>query len=86
MNPEHMGEFIKAFSYEFNLMLFGLDIVINERGQHLIIDCNYFSSYTEFDEGLLAKKFDELYEFAQSPNFRKPYLSQEIVNQRSKNT
>lgn len=51
-------------------MLFGIDIVVTENNKHQIIDCNYFSSYTEFDEDLLATKFDELYEFAQTRLFR----------------
>jgi len=79
LNSKHMDEFIKAFSSEFNLMLFGLDIVISDSGKHLIIDCNYFSSYTEFDERLLARKFDELYEFAQTRDFRKSYTQKETV-------
>lgn len=49
VNNELMTEFIAAFSAEFNLMLFGIDIVITNEGKHQIIDCNYFSSYTEFD-------------------------------------
>jgi hypothetical protein len=65
-------------------MLFGLDIVISESGQHFIIDCNYFSSYTEFDESLLSKKFDELYDYSLTPNFRKPYIPQEIVDPNSR--
>ena len=84
LDPKHIDEFIKAFSSEFNLMLFGLDIVIDESGQHFIIDCNYFSSYTEFDQELLAKKFDELYEYSLTPNFRKPFIPQEIVDPRLK--
>ena len=61
-------------------MLFGIDIVITETGKHQIIDCNYFSSYTEFDLGLLAAKFDELYEFAQSKEFRKPFITKEVTS------
>lgn len=61
-------------------MLFGLDVVIDaESGKHFVIDCNYFSSYTEFDQKLLAQKFDELYEYAQTKKFRKSHLTREIV-------
>jgi len=66
IDERYLSEFISAFCAEFNLMLFGLDIVISESGKHHIIDCNYFSSYTEFDEDLLATKFEELIEFIET--------------------
>jgi hypothetical protein len=43
-------------------MLFGIDIIITADGRHLIIDCNYFSSYTGMELPVLASKFDSMFE------------------------
>lgn len=42
-------EFVKRFTEKFQLMLFGIDVIIGSDGRHLIIDCNYFSSYNGLD-------------------------------------
>ena len=42
--------------------MYGVDVIITKEGKHLIIDCNYFSSYTNIDNALLATKFDSLFE------------------------
>ena len=54
--------FLSKFVEYFDLNLYGIDIIITKEGRHLVIDCNYFSSYTGFDEALLASKFDLLFE------------------------
>lgn len=43
-------------------MLFGIDVIITKDGRHLIIDCNYFSSYNGLEIDHLACKFDSLFE------------------------
>ena len=39
------ADFIKQFTAKFQMMLFGIDVIITKDGRHLVIDCNYFSSY-----------------------------------------
>ena len=43
-------------------MLFGVDVIITPDGRHLVIDCNYFSSYKGIDIDVLAEKFDSFFE------------------------
>jgi hypothetical protein len=54
--------FLSKFVEYFDLNFYGIDIIITKDGRHLVIDCNYFSSYGGFDEALLASKFDSLFE------------------------
>ena len=54
--------FLSKFVEYFDLNLYGIDIIITKDGKHLVIDCNYFSSYGGFDEALLASKFDLLFQ------------------------
>lgn len=53
---------MKAFVNKLKLYMYGVDVIITSEGKHLIIDCNYFSSYTNIDNALLANKFDSLFE------------------------
>jgi hypothetical protein len=56
-----MEAFFKRFVPEFSLSLYGVDIVIDSRdGRHLIIDCNYFSSYTGVSREVLGKALSNL--------------------------
>ena len=43
-------------------MLFGIDVIITADNKHLVIDCNYFSSYNGIDPNELMAKFDSLFE------------------------
>jgi len=53
--------FFKVFVKETNLNLFGVDIIVDERdGRHLIVDCNYFSSYAKIKNPELVEQFDNL--------------------------
>ena len=53
--------FFKCFVKETNLNLYGVDIIIDERdGRHLIVDCNYFSSYAKIKNPELVNAFDKL--------------------------
>jgi hypothetical protein len=56
------AEFIALFTDKFKMLLFGIDVIITKEGRHLVIDCNYFSSYTGIPLDELASKFDSLYE------------------------
>lgn len=42
-------QFVKIFTEKFQLLLFGIDIIITKDGRHLVIDCNYLSSYSGID-------------------------------------
>jgi hypothetical protein len=55
------GVFVDKFAKLFGLNLFGIDIIITSEGKHLVIDCNYFSSYDNLPEAELAAQFDKLY-------------------------
>ena len=58
-----VNEFFKAFAPSVSLSLYGVDIVVEKTtGKHLIIDCNYFSSYRGINETDLAEAFDALFE------------------------
>jgi hypothetical protein len=60
-DKDKLKAFFKKFVPEFKLSLYGVDIVIDERdGRHLIIDCNYFSSYTGIDRKTLGDAFKNL--------------------------
>ena len=53
--------FFKCFVEETNLNLYGVDIIVDERdGRHLIVDCNYFSSYAKIKNPELVNAFDKL--------------------------
>jgi glutathione synthase/RimK-type ligase-like ATP-grasp enzyme len=42
-------ELLAKFTKEFQLYLYGIDIIITKDGKHLVIDCNYLSSYTNLE-------------------------------------
>lgn len=44
------------------MLLFGIDVIVTKDGRHLVIDCNYFSSYTGIEQQVLASKFDSLFD------------------------
>lgn len=54
--------FIRKFTEKFDLYLYGVDVIITKDGRHLVIDCNYFSSYRGLGVQLLSKQFDSLFE------------------------
>ncbi len=61
VDKELMTKFFAAFYKEFNLKIYGVDIVIDEEtGVHYVIDCNYYSSYTGTPEEELTNVFDGL--------------------------
>ena len=44
------------------MYLYGIDIIITKDGKHLVIDCNYLSSYTNLEQETIMQAFDRLYE------------------------
>ena len=52
--------------------LFGIDVIITKDGRHLVIDCNYFSSYTGIEKSKLASQFDALFEEIKPRELVKP--------------
>ena len=61
LDEEMTGIFVSNFASSFGLNLFGIDIIITSEGKHLVIDCNYFSSYDNLSEDGIAMQFDNLY-------------------------
>ena len=60
-NKEATDLFFKHFVPKFGIALFGVDIIVEENtGRHLIIDANYFSSYTNIAESEITLGFDSL--------------------------
>lgn len=60
-NEKATSLFFKNFVPTFGIALFGVDIIVEEEtGRHLIIDCNYFSSYTNIPENEITFGFDQL--------------------------
>jgi hypothetical protein len=58
-----VNEFFKAFAPSIGISLYGVDIIVEKAtGKHLIVDCNYFSSYRGINETDLAEAFDSLFE------------------------
>ena len=56
-----MKQFFAAFYKEFNLKIYGVDIIVDqETGVHYVIDCNYYSSYSGTPEEELTRVFDGL--------------------------
>jgi glutathione synthase/RimK-type ligase-like ATP-grasp enzyme len=55
-------ELLAKFTEEFQLYLYGIDIIITKDGKHLVIDCNYLSSYTNLEQETIMQAFDRLYE------------------------
>lgn len=56
-----MEKFFKIFSQEFDLLFYGVDIIVDsETGVHYFVDCNYLANYANIPQPELLAAFDSL--------------------------
>lgn len=51
--------------------LVGIDVVINEAGQHMVVDCNYLSNFKGLDENECILHLDKFIKSALSQDQRR---------------
>ena len=79
-NTEAIQEFFQKFSGFTGLNLYGIDIIVDKRdGRHLVIDCNYFPSYSNVEPDHLLKALNDMFSLRLGPQIKIKELSFEKV-------